>query len=121
MTTPWRDLKDRIKTEHPAAVVTLDDVGIRVEWSGQFVTVYASKGGWCLDWLIGDMHQETSRHDSSSDAADRVMEILNDAWRAEQRFKSSPGGPSSPSGGNCAAVSGDYYKVSDDSDDGGDE
>jgi len=124
VTKHWADLKDRVVTNYPGVVVTLDDAGwLRVKDGDMTITV--SKIG--VDDQATVTHSGlgdgvwVSKPEPVADAGYRVLDLLGSAWRAAQRPKTSPGGPSSGGGGDCDAVSGDYYEPSNDDGDGGDD
>ena len=122
MTNPWDDFKDRILTNYPGASVALQASSITVECSGIYATAVTRDDGR-VRLSIGTREAEGDVRtcDSLDDAYSLIFDALGAAWRAAQKPKSSPGGPSSPGRGEEEGVAavGDYYEGAGEDDDGG--
>lgn len=106
--TTLADVKDRVLTAHPGAVIELDVL----DPSGTSVHFRA----------YGTHVRLALQPDGTVDdtAAVRTLDVLNEAWRAIQRPRTSPGGPSSPGrGGDDDLVVGDVEYPGPELDDGG--
>lgn len=102
---PWADLADRVKTNHPDAVVKHDLDGIKVVLYGVVVTATTKEKGRGTEG--------------------GVMDALNAAWASSQKPKTTRGGSSSSGsryGDDCDTDAiGEFVESAGSDDDGDDE
>lgn len=114
-----RDLADRIRTNYPAATVTYDEDSLKVDALGSHILTQGRADGTVgVFWSVTGFAYLTPEVLSPTDAAARVMELLGEAWRAQERPRTVPASASSSYGeGDVDAIG---YETGHDPD-GGDE
>ncbi len=116
----WRDLVNSIQANHGNATIKVDEDRIEVVMGG--VTMIAVKES-DSSFVVDVTGKEQARFDSAKYAGYHVYDELNKIWAANQRPRTTRGGPSYSGrggGGEVDAV-GHVYEGSSSDDDGDDE